>query len=207
MMDIIKVIANRMGENCYIIKDGNVLAVIDPGGSAEKILSLTKDTNLKYILLTHGHFDHIAAVSEIKKQTGAKALISRNDAPMLSDKKLSLAGMYGIKIDETDADGFLDDGQEIAIGKSLLRVIETPGHTMGSVCFFGGGFLFSGDTLFKNTIGVFDYENRDIMKNSIEKLMELPDETIVCPGHNEKTTIAHEKAYNPYAIKGREWIL
>lgn len=205
-MIIDKVVTNIIGVNSYIIKDGNQSAVIDPGGKPEQILEMINGTTLKFILLTHGHFDHIMAVKELKKLTNAKVLISKEDAPMLSDNNLNHGSKFGFTVDNTEADEIISDGDIIKIGNSKLKVISTPGHSKGSVCYYDDGFLFSGDTLFKMSIGIYDYENVDIMKNSVAKLLELPNDTIVYPGHNEETTIGYERTNNPYADFSWEWI-
>lgn len=205
-MIIDKVVTNIIGVNSYIIKDGNQSAVIDPGGKPKQILEMIKGTTLKYIFITHGHFDHIMAVEDLKKLTNAKVLISKEDAPMLSDNNLNHGSKFGFTVNNTEADEIISDGDIIKIGNSKLKVISTPGHSKGSVCYYDDGFLFSGDTLFKMSIGIYDYENVDTMKKSVAKLLELPDDTIVYPGHNEETTIGYERINNPYSDFSWEWI-
>lgn len=203
-MQVSKIVTNPMGENCYIIKDDGFCAIVDPGGGAEAILKQTAGTTVKYILLTHGHFDHILAVADIKRKTGAKIVISREDAPMLSDESLNLAKKFGSSYEKAEADIKVTDGDTINIGNTSFAVIATPGHTIGSVCYFTEGILFSGDTLFRGTIGNIEYENKSIMKSSLKKLMDLPDDTRVYPGHEDETTIGLERKNNPYTDLGWE---
>lgn len=204
IMQVSKIIINPMGENCYIIKDNGISAIVDPGGEEEAILKQTAGTEVKYILLTHGHFDHILAVAALKRKTGASVVISEEDAPMLSNEKLNLAKRFGASYEKTEADIKVTDGDTIKIGNAIFTVLATPGHTGGSVCYLAEGFLFSGDTLFKGTIGNFEYENKNTMKSSILKLMDLPDNTRVFPGHEDETTVGFERRNNPYTQTGWE---
>ncbi|MGI6119184.1 MAG: MBL fold metallo-hydrolase [Desulfosporosinus sp.] len=195
-----------MGANCYLYAcmETKKAAVIDPGGDAKKIYRwiLEKGLTVEYILLTHGHVDHIAGVPELKALLGnVKVGIHAGDAKMLTDMRRNLSFYLGADVVMEDADFRLKDGQEISIGNKKLKVLTTPGHSPGSVCFLCDEGLFSGDTLFAGSIGRTDFPGgsfNQLMKGVREKLMVLPDETRVFPGHMEETTIGMEKRYNPF---------
>ena len=198
-MNIKRIITNGLEENCYIVSDGEVGAIVDPGGCADYILSVAQGIEIKHIFLTHGHFDHILAANELRRALGAKVYISDADAPLLKSEEDSLACDFGFKHDEIFFDEFVKDGDKIKVGTLTFEVIETPGHTDGCVCYKCQNALFSGDTLFKLSIGVYSMENAETIYASIKKLMSLPDDTRVFPGHNDDTTIGFEKKNNPYA--------
>ena len=188
--------------NCYIIQDENTkdAMVIDPGGEAEKILEVLDiiNANVKYIYLTHCHADHIGAVNEIKRQKGGIVLIHRFDAEGLNDKNINLSEITENEIIELSADSRTDDGDLIHVGELELKVIHTPGHTAGSSSLYceEHELLFSGDTLFKGTWGRTDLPTssfEDIINSITKKLLILPDETIVYPGHGKSTKIEYEK--------------
>lgn len=165
--------------NCYILSDEATreAVVIDPGDEAKLILPALQGLKVKAIVLTHGHPDHFGAVAEVKKATGAPLLMNWDDGWFLKP------------------DGQLNEGQEIAIGKTLIKVIATPGHSLGSVCLLVDDQLFSGDTLFADTYGRTDLPggSEKAMQKSLRKLAALPIATPVYPGHGEATTIGQEK--------------
>ena len=192
--------------NCYIILDeqSKEIMCIDPAGDAKKIANMITDIlkgNLKYIYLTHCHSDHIGGVSELKKLCGenSKILIHREDSKGLNDKNINLSGIIDIKEIELEADSRVDDNDIIHLGNLEFRVIHTPGHTKGSTSLYceKEKCLFSGDTIFSGTWGRTDLptSNREDIMNSItKKLLILPDETIVYPGHGKPTRIGDEKS-------------
>ncbi len=194
--------------NCYILSDGvsGQGAVIDPGDCSPRLLSAIADAgirDLSYILLTHGHFDHIEGVAELLTHVpSAKVAIGAADTPALCDPRLSLAARYGRPFTPVPADLSLSEGQALTIGRLTLRVLETPGHSPGGVCFYdeADGVLFSGDTLFCGSAGRTDYWGGDdaLLLRSLRRLGGLPGTVTVYPGHGEATTIAREKRYNPY---------
>ena len=208
-MEVIKKSLGQMGTNCYVIWDETTLeaAVIDPGFEDPRINDIINDNKLKveYILLTHGHFDHLGGVNPIKQLTGAKVLIHENDADCLLDPRRNLSVLAGMSMVLEPADGFLKENDIITLGTTKMRVIHTPGHSKGGVCLLVEDQLFAGDTLFNTSIGRTDFADGDLneLLTMIEtKLFILSDSTIVLPGHGENTTIGYEKMNNPF-LKGR----
>ncbi len=188
--------------NCYIILDeeSKEIMVIDPAGEVDRIVEMIKilKGNLKYIYLTHCHGDHIMGVTELKERCGGKILIHRDDSKGLNDSKINLTPFIVEKTITLEADSRVDDGDLIHLGNLQFRVIHTPGHTKGGSCLYceEQKCLFSGDTMFRGTWGRTDLptSNRDDILNSItKKLMLLPDDTIVYPGHGKSTMIREEK--------------
>ena len=190
--------------NAYLICDEMTkeAMVIDPGGEAEKmiqVLDILDVDQLKYIFLTHCHADHIGGISDLKNAKGGKILVSRDDSEGLYNKEISLADYIHMQIPELEADSRIDDGDLIHVGNLELKVISTPGHTKGSVCLYceKERLIFTGDTLFSGTWGRTDLPTgsfMQIMESISEKLMILPDETIVYPGHGKTTMIQDEKS-------------
>jgi hydroxyacylglutathione hydrolase len=204
-MKIITMSVGLLQVNTYIIYDETLgeAAIIDPGANGEGIYKeiAAKKLRLKYILLTHGHFDHIGAVGLLKDKTGANIAIHREDAPCLGDSYKNLSFSIGMDSIQPQADIILEHGDNISIGDINLKVIHTPGHSPGSISLVGDGFVFTGDTLFQGSIGRTDLVggNMDQILNSIkERLLVLNNNTIVYPGHEGKTTIGVERLNNPF---------
>lgn len=195
-----------MGANCYLYAcmDSKKAVLIDPGAEGKKIHRWIseKDLKIEYILLTHGHVDHIGAVDELRGLLGEVLVgIHADDAEMLTNGRKNLSSNFGPEVVLQSADLLLQDGQELLIGTKRLSVISTPGHTPGGVCFLSTEGLFSGDTLFEGTIGRTDFPGgslNQLLKGVKEKLLILPDDTLVFPGHGEETSIGAEKRDNPY---------
>lgn len=175
--------------------------VIDPGGEPKKIIEML-DTleigKLKYIYLTHCHGDHFGGILELKEKKGGKVLIHRDDAEGLYNPSISLTDYIGMEDVELEADSRVDEKDKIHLGKLEFTVIHTPGHTRGGSCLYceKESLLFSGDTLFKGTWGRTDLPTGsfpDIINSITNKLMALPDETIVYPGHGKSTRIKEEE--------------
>ena len=188
--------------NCYIVEDEETkeTMVIDPGGETEKIIEMLDilDAKVKYIYLTHCHGDHIGAVTELKNRKGGKILIHRDDADGLDDENINLSSCIEMGDIELEPDSRVDDGDLIHLGNLEFRVIHTPGHTSGGSCLYceEEKLLFSGDTLFRGTWGRTDVPTgnfEDVINSITKKLMVLPDETIVYPGHGKSTMIREEK--------------
>ena len=188
--------------NCYILFDeeSKEAMVIDPAGDVDTIQAMLNilDAHIKYIYITHCHGDHIGGVKKLREICGGKILIHRNDAEGLNNPEISLTEYIGMDKIELEADSRIDDEDLIHIGNIPFRVIHTPGHTIGSSSLYNEKekMLFSGDTLFRGTWGRTDLptSNREDIMNSItEKLLKLPDDTIVYPGHGKATMIKEEK--------------
>lgn len=209
-MNISVLEVDPIGANCYVVNEGNEAFIIDPGGSTGEIISEAKMYNVRYILLTHSHFDHISGLNEISKAfPDAKVCISREEKDFLYDPQLNLSAHFGIGFTYSGkVDIELEDGQSLDFAGKKIKVIITPGHTPGGTCFFiensvaeGACSLFSGDTLFKSSIGRTDFPggDSDILVDSIRtKLFTLPGRTMVYPGHEAPTNIAWEKQRNPF---------
>lgn len=192
--------------NCYIYGDkAGEVVVIDPGAEHDTIMGRIKELacTVKYIVATHGHFDHIGAVASLKNQTGAKVLIHSLDAECLIDAAQNLSLYMGMAKTQQAADALLKDGDIIEIGKHKLLVIHTPGHTRGSICLKGEGILFSGDTLFRESAGRTDLPGGSTQEltESIKKLMNLDGSITVYPGHSEASSIEYERKNNPFFEK------
>lgn len=193
-------------ENCWVIgnrRTGEAICV-DPGDQPDEVLAMARDmgVRIKYIANSHAHIDHILGVGAVRDATGAKFLLHPGDLELARGTATMAKGWMGIDIpNPPDPDAFLDDGDEIDVDGLKLKVLYTPGHTRGSVCFYANGILFAGDTLFQGSIGRTDLPGGDYdeeMASIVERLLVLPDDTIVLPGHNDQTTIGHERQRNPY---------
>ncbi len=196
-----------LGTNCYIIKAENGdAAVIDPtsfGPALRRALEEEGISELKYILLTHGHFDHITGADKLRTVFGGKIAIHRLDAPCLESSNESRAADFGYPFKAFKEDIILEDGDKLPFGDGETEVIHTPGHTVGSVCFKMGDSLFTGDTLFRMSIGRTDFPGGSMieMMSSLRKLKAIEGSYKVYPGHENTSDLDYEKAFNPY-MKG-----
>ncbi len=200
---IMKLVVGQLQENCFILFDENKDAfVVDPGESSENIIeAIEKNSlNIKYILLTHGHFDHVGAVAALVEKYKAPVYISKKDRAFLESPKEVRASAFGMQIEAADVDVFVKDGDEIPFSGGTIKVIETPGHTLGSVCYLFENYLFAGDTLFNGSIGRTDFPESDhsLMVESLKKLKKLDDEIYVLSGHGPESQMSYEKMTNPY---------
>lgn len=194
--------------NCYFVYDtkpGGCI-IIDPGGGVEEINRFIKENNLNpvAILLTHGHFDHIGAVTMLRNKYGVKIYAAEAERETLGNPEINLSLQMSGRSIILEADEWLKDGQEIEILGEKIRCLLTPGHTEGGMCFYFAkrGILFSGDTLFEQSVGRTDFPGGSmgsIVKSIRTKLFVLPDYVKVYPGHGMMTTIGDEKLLNPYA--------
>ncbi|MBQ7196795.1 MAG: MBL fold metallo-hydrolase [Synergistaceae bacterium] len=180
---------------------------VDPGGKTKAVTKFIEDNNLnlKMILLTHGHIDHIAGIHELVPYVGDNIYIGKNDAFMLKHPSRQLQALLGVNCDGLENFKTVDEGSVIDFPGYKIKVMETPGHTEGSVCYFitdkdGHNILISGDTLFAQSVGRTDLEGGDSLKleNSLRRLAELHDSLHVMPGHGPDTSIGEERELNPY---------
>lgn len=190
--------------NCYIIGDekSGLGVIIDPGGDAEGILRQCESMKLdiKFIILTHGHGDHVGAVHDIKAATDAKILMNKSDEYLvMGGNKALMPILSGTK--QFEVDEYINEGDILEAGKLKISVIKTPGHTPGGVTLKIDDTLFTGDTLFKGSIGRTDFEfgsYEEIIDSINNKLMVYNDNTKVYPGHGPSTTIGYERKFNPF---------
>lgn len=201
-------IFNPIETNCYLIASGGKVAVVDPGcyspAEADFLEKAVGEAGqLTHILLTHGHPDHCFGAARLSRKYGVPVTFSPDDAYIL-ERSGQLAGLFGLGSVDTGFEKVpAKDGDAVKIGDIELKAIATPGHTPGGLCWFSEGekVLFSGDTLFAGTIGRTDLPGGDydvLMKSVLEKLMTLPEDTMVLPGHGGDTTIGREAATNPF---------
>ena len=196
--------------NCYVICDDKtkIGAVIDPGdfnGLLLKEIEKAGIEELKYILCTHAHFDHIAGAGRLKERfPEAKIAVGLEDSAALNDERLSLAAYFGAPCNPCVADEELKNGDVVTVGSLSFNIISAPGHTVGGVLYYEKkqGVLFTGDTLFKGSVGRTDFPGGSsvVLMNTLKKIKNLPEECAVYSGHGDKTTIKHEKNYNMYLI-------
>ncbi len=193
-----------LATNSYLLYDekSGDAALFDAPAEAEKILDFLKykRLNLKYVFLTHAHFDHIMALTELKTSTDANIVIHRDEEQYLNNTSLNLSYM---PLPEVKADIIVADGDVIEFCNTIIKVIHTPGHTLGGVCYQFDETLISGDILFYGSIGRYDFPMGDFDTeiNSIkEKLLILPDDIRVYPGHGPSTTIGNERKENPFLL-------
>lgn len=206
-MIIERVVVSPFATNCYIVgsESSQEGIIIDPGDESKVILRKVADLGLdiKLIVLTHGHIDHIGALKDVKEATGAEMAIHTDDAQSLRGKGgLIISLVSGLSYPKPPPpDRLLKDGDSLDVADLHLRVLHTPGHTPGGICLSGEGVVLSGDTLFNSGIGRTDLPGgsyRQLMESIHTKLMVLPDDTIVYPGHGPETTIGAERAGNPF---------
>ncbi|MBO5245880.1 MAG: MBL fold metallo-hydrolase [Eubacterium sp.] len=199
-------VVGMVGTNCYfaVNEETKECLVIDPGDYASALIRKLDEQNYTpiAILLTHGHFDHIMGVEELKQKYEIPVYIHEEDAQMLERPELNCGSMIGTRV-SLKADHLLRDGEEQTLAGLTFRVLHTPGHTPGGACFYfpEAEVVFSGDTLFCESIGRTDLPGgsmSQLVRSVREKVFQLPDLTIVYPGHGEPTKISTEKQCNPF---------
>lgn len=195
--------------NCYFVyrEDSKKAVVIDPADNGAQIYSALERNGftVEAILLTHGHFDHIWGSNELREVSGAKIYALDEEKVLCEDVKYNLSAMVG-RAYTVVPDEYVREGQVLTFDNMDFKVIATPGHTIGSCCYYveKAGILISGDTLFQESTGRTDFPTgsmSSIVRSIREKLFILPDETKVYPGHGDSTTIAYEKKYNPFVAE------
>lgn len=195
----------EFGTNTYLVWDekSKEAVLFDVAAPSQKLANEIRELglNLKYLFLTHGHGDHIAGIEMIKNEFTVELGIHELDAEMLTNAQQNLSTYWNQNVVAPQADLYFKDGDKFQVGELEIKVIHTPGHTKGGVCFLIANILISGDTLFAESIGRTDLPGGDyqILLNSIkEKLFTLPGNTVVYPGHGPETTIEDEKVGNPF---------
>ncbi|NLL04451.1 MAG: MBL fold metallo-hydrolase [Clostridiaceae bacterium] len=191
------------GSNCYVVWDETEGVIIDAGVPEDKIVAFINENNIKikYIILTHGHIDHICFTDILKEKTGAKVLIHTEDNKMLAKPQLNGSMLLGQSTIVSQADETVKDQDIIQVGNLNFEVLHTPGHSQGSICIKVEDKLFSGDTLFCLGCGRTDLyggNQSEMDKSFKEKLLKLDNNTKVYPGHGDSTTIEFEKQNNSY---------
>ena len=196
-----------IGTNCYLVinEETKESVMVDPGAYPAKVKNAVKEQGLKLkaVLLTHAHFDHIMGLSDVMEDVKVPVYVEEADLPMMTDGESNLSSTYvrgGYRFEEAVP---VSDGQQLEIAGFHFRVIHTPGHTPGGCCYYmeQEGVLFSGDTLFQTSVGRSDFPGGSasaLVRSVKEKLLVLPEETHVYPGHMEETTIGYEKLHNPF---------
>ncbi len=212
-MQIDRLVLGAYETNCYIVRRDESTAdclIIDTGLSNEALIDFLKEKNLnpQALILTHGHADHIAGITALRKSFDKiKVCIYKADSHMLSDAASNFSFLAGMKVTTAPAEIIFDKEEEIEFANLKFQIIHTPGHTPGGICLYNSDekILFSGDTLFAGSIGRTDFSGNDVqksfeqlIKNIKEKLVPLPDDVTVLPGHGEATTIKQEKLYNSF---------
>ncbi len=201
-MEIKIVPLGHIQTNCYMIETEQAAVVIDPGFNSDITEEFLKQNSQKEraVLLTHCHFDHIGGATALKQATDTPILIGENETENLINPNINLSLRFHAKFDNVEVDKTLKDGEILKVGDLEFKTIFTPGHTTGGVVYLLGDILFSGDTLFFESIGRTDFPGGDftVLENSIKKLYTLPEETAVLPGHGEQSSIGYEKKFNPY---------
>lgn len=207
-MHVRRLTLGPLDTNCWLVDDGlgGPLVVIDPADNADAILSAIGSAEVAYVVLTHGHFDHLAGTRGVLEATHAPLAIHADDAEAITTAEGNLGAMIGLAATAPAADVILHEGDTISAGELRFEVLHTPGHTPGGISLFAedpeGGVphLFSGDTLFASSVGRSDFDggsSRDL-QHSVARLASLPAETIVHPGHGPETTIGREMRVNPF---------
>ena len=193
-----------LGSNTYLVYDteSREAAVIDPGNRVAESLDYTRENGIrvKYIIITHAHYDHIAHIEEYIDVFAAPVCCTEEENRNLASPRLNCSDIFGVPQSYRNADRIISDGEELPLGLQNLKIIKTPGHTSGGICILIDKFLFTGDTLFYHSFGRTDLGDGStpVLRASIEKLYAMDPNLIVLPGHGTKSTIGHEKEENPF---------
>ncbi|MGL4875466.1 MAG: MBL fold metallo-hydrolase [Clostridium sp.] len=199
-MQIEKIITGLYEENTYLLIDENTkaCAIVDPGDEEERIIEKIESLQIspKFIILTHAHFDHVGAVEALMKKYNIPFYMHKNEEEYVEKDSTVFGNLK-------KADKFVNEGDEIALGNTVIKVIHTPGHTKGGVCYLADNKLISGDTLFNGSVGRADFPGgnmSELLSGINEKLFTLDSNIEVYPGHGPKTTIGYEKNNNPFFL-------
>jgi hydroxyacylglutathione hydrolase len=209
-MMIKKFVVGSLESNCFIIADEKLkeCLITDPGDEPDRILDFIHENNfkVKYIVCTHAHFDHVAAVSDIKKDTDALVVIHKDDLELYKSTK-NQAAEWGFDIDpQPEPDMLVSEGDHIVVGELRFKVLHTPGHSPGGICLYGEGILITGDTLFSGSVGRTDLYGGNMadLRRSFKRLMSLPDSIRILPGHGPESTIGREKTGNFFVLEMKD---
>ncbi|MEI8081649.1 MAG: MBL fold metallo-hydrolase [Actinomycetes bacterium] len=208
-MRITRLVLGPLETNCWVVGDdlGGPAVVIDPAEDVDRIVAEVGERSVEAVILTHGHFDHLGAVTALLAQTHAPLLVHHHDALTITTAAGTGGAAFGFSATSPPADRLLSDGDQVDFGSLQLTVLHTPGHTPGGICLFAEGDageapqLFSGDTLFAGSVGRTDFhggDGRALSASIASKLAPLPAETVVHPGHGPDTTIGRERRLNPF---------
>lgn len=200
---IVRLVVGPLATNCYVLKSGAELAVVDPGGDAEMILAKARELGgtVRYVIDTHAHVDHIAANREVIEATGAQLLIHGLDAKLLAHPDGNLSSLMGMRLTSPSPNRLLKEGDKVVVGEDEMTVLHTPGHTPGGICLLSSEYAFTGDTLFVDSIGRVDFPggSDELMQASLDRLQAvLRKETMLYPGHGEPGRFSRALLVNPF---------
>lgn len=205
-MRICRLTVGPISTNCYIIVEESKkrALIVDPGGDADRIMNKIKElqVSVEAILLTHGHFDHMLAADTLREKYQVKVYLGQDDSELIKNPMENVSGMFG-KPMSTHADVLLRDGQVLELAGFEIKVLATPGHTKGGVCYYieKETVAFSGDTIFQASVGRSDFptgSGASLSKSIREKIFTLPEDTQLFPGHGDSTVVSYEKKYNMF---------